>query len=152
MYGRFHSRNLNATSSGQCRGSERRRQTSRRTIKVAALLKTGTDAWICVFDLRDGWCTNIPAVHCQKSWPVAECKTHSIFALSGMTRIQIEMSCRHRTLKDTHCLRPNLCPQTHRGFGVKVSPAVEAKTHSYMPRQQRLRHSALATERVQHVP
>jgi hypothetical protein len=90
----------------------------------AALLKTGTDTSICAFDLRDCWCANIPSIHCQKSWSVTEYYTHSILALSGMTRIQIGISCRQGTLKDTHCLRPNLCPQIHHGFDVKVSPAV----------------------------
>jgi hypothetical protein len=90
----------------------------------AALLKTGTDTSIYVFDLRDCWCTNIPSIHCQKSWFVTDYHTNSIVALSGMTRIQIEISCRQGTLKDTYRLRPNLCPQIHHEFDVKVSPAV----------------------------
>jgi hypothetical protein len=90
----------------------------------AALLKTSSDTSICVFDLCDCWCANIPSIHSQKSWSLTEYHTHSILELSGMTRIQIGTSCRQGTLEDTHRLRPNLCLQIHHGFDVKVSPAV----------------------------
>lgn len=69
-----------------------------------------------------------------------------------MTKNKIEISCREVTLKDTHRLRPNLCLQIYHGFDVKVSPAVEAKKHLYRQQRQRLGHSALAMEKVQHGP
>jgi hypothetical protein len=90
----------------------------------AALLKTGTHTSICVFDLRNCCCANIPSIHFQKSLSVTEYHTNSILALSGMTRIQIGISCRQGTLRDTYCLRPNLCPQIRHESDVKVSPAV----------------------------
>lgn len=116
------------------------------------LLKTSTDALIHVFDLHGCWCANIPSIRCQKSRSITEYHAHSILALSGMTKTEIGISCRQGKLRDTHRLRPNLCPQIYHEFDVKVSPAVEAKKHLYRQQQQRLGHSALAMEKVQHGP